>query len=67
MLVLILWQGRTLAVPLSQLQTIKGNKHPMKPSLTGTTGWPKATVSDPAPGPSRNYASLPKAHLEAKI
>jgi len=26
MLVLIKWQGRTLAVPLSQLQAIKGNK-----------------------------------------
>ena len=26
MLVLIKWQGRTMAVPLSQLQAIKGNK-----------------------------------------
>jgi len=26
MLVLIKWQGRTMAVPLSQLQVIKGNK-----------------------------------------
>ncbi|MGH9432908.1 MAG: calcium-binding protein [Terriglobia bacterium] len=26
MLVLIRWQGRTMAVPLSQLQAIKGNK-----------------------------------------
>jgi hypothetical protein len=46
MLVQIRWQGRTMAVPLSQqLPSTRMNK-PAKPSKTGITGWPRGTASD---------------------
>ena len=48
MLVLIRWQGRTMAVPLSQLAAIllTLTTRPPKPSPPGITGWRKATVSE---------------------
>ena len=62
MVVLIKWQGRTMGVPLSQLQAVKANQ-PTNPSLTGITGWPKATVSNPLPNQPPIYAAPPKAHV----
>jgi Calcium binding len=46
MLVQIRWQGRKMAIPLSQLAAIDQTNQPTKPSATGTTGWPRATASD---------------------
>src|SRR6266542_1424355 len=46
MLVLIRWQGRTMAVPLSQLAAAIPTKPRPKPSPTGIIGWQWATVSD---------------------
>ena len=51
MLVLIRWQGRIMAVPLSQLQAIKGHKATNEAIAIGITGWLKATVSDPTSDP----------------
>ncbi len=38
MLALIRWQGRNVAVPLSQLFPLTQRNRPSKPSVTGTTG-----------------------------
>jgi hypothetical protein len=43
MLVLIRWQGRNMAVPLSQLTALIRTNQQMRPSVTGTTGSPRAT------------------------
>lgn len=52
MLVLIRWQSRTMAVPLSQLAGLMWTIQPPKSSPTGITGSPKATASDPPPATS---------------
>ena len=54
MLVLIRWQDRNVAVPLSQLTAIDADKSPSRPSATGITGWRRATASEPL----LNQASL---------
>lgn len=46
MLVLIKWQGQTMAVPLSQLGEWTWTNQPLRPSRTGITGWPRAIVSE---------------------
>jgi len=43
MLVQIRWQGRKMAVPVSQLEAINPDDPPSRPSATGITGLPKAT------------------------
>jgi hypothetical protein len=50
MLVLIQWQGRNMAIPLSQLTAINPPltrmNQPAKLSKTGITGWRRVTASD---------------------
>ena len=45
MLVPVRWQVRTMAVPLSQLAGVNVDQPP-KPSMTGTIGQCRATVSN---------------------
>jgi hypothetical protein len=46
MLVQIRWQGRKMAVPLSQLEAINPDESTRKPSATGITGFRRVTASD---------------------
>jgi hypothetical protein len=39
MLVLVRWQGRTMAAPLAQPPLSIQTNPPLKPSVTGITGW----------------------------
>jgi hypothetical protein len=54
MLVQIRWQGRKMAVPLSQLNAIDPDESTARPSATGVTGSLGATAS--------NFTYGPKAH-----
>src|SRR3954449_11549754 len=46
MLVLVRWQGRKRAVPLSQLAAVNPDNQLMRPSTTGTIGWRRTALSD---------------------
>ena len=48
-LVLIRWQSRTTAVPLSQLTPLDADESTAERLATGITGWPKATCSELPP------------------
>ena len=54
MLVLIRWQDRSMAVPLSQPLLSRGTKRLTKPSPTGITGSPRLLLL--------TYAYPPKSH-----
>jgi hypothetical protein len=54
MLVLIHWQDRNVAVPLSQLIPLDPMNPPPRPSATGIIGWRRATASESPLSPCPN-------------